>query len=88
MVFADPPYHVPIAHDVSGLGKTQHREFAEASGEMSAPEFTTFLRATFRNRLRLSVEGSIHHQCVDCRHAREILDAADGVYSSLKQLAG
>jgi hypothetical protein len=28
MVFADPPYNVPIAGHVAGLGQIQHREFA------------------------------------------------------------
>jgi DNA modification methylase len=86
MVFADPPYNVPINGHVSGLGKIKHREFAEASGEMSPAEFTTFLRTVFRHCVRFSVEGSIHYQCMDWRHMRELLDAADGVYTSFKQL--
>lgn len=28
MVFADPPYNVPIESHVSGLGEVRHREFA------------------------------------------------------------
>ncbi len=47
MVFTDPPYNVPIAGHVSGLGKVKHREFAQASGEMSRAEFTAFLRKAF-----------------------------------------
>ena len=43
MVFTDPPYNVPVDGHVGGLGKTKHREFAFASGEMSEAEFTTFL---------------------------------------------
>jgi len=86
MVFADPPFNVPIEGHVSGLGQNKHREFAEASGEMTSPEFTTFLRTTFRNCVRFSKDGSIHYQCMDWRHVREILDAADGVYCSFKQL--
>ena len=39
MVFADPPYNVEIAGNVSGLGATKHDEFAMASGEMSLAEF-------------------------------------------------
>ena len=35
MVFQDAPYNVPIGGHVSGLGKTQHREFAMATGEMT-----------------------------------------------------
>lgn len=86
MVFADPPYNVPIGGHVSGLGKTRHHEFVEASGEMSRFEFTAFLRATFRNCTRFSIDGSIHFQCMDWRHMAEIIDAADGVYTQLKQL--
>jgi DNA modification methylase len=87
LVFGDPPYNVPIGRNVSGLGEKTHGEFLEASGEMSAPECTAFLRAVFRNCVRFSRDGSIHYHCMDWRHAREILDAGDGVYSSFKQLA-
>lgn len=86
MVFGDPPFNVKISGHVSGLGKNKHREFAEASGEFTPAEFTTFLRTIFRNCVRFSKNGSIHYQCMDFRHVREILDAADGVYSSFKQL--
>ncbi len=86
IVFADPPYNVPIDGFVSGNGKNLHREFVVGAGEMSPPEFTTFLRAVFRCCVRFSVPGSIHYQCMDWRHCRELLDAADGVYSEHKQL--
>lgn len=86
MVFADPPFNVKIDGHVSGLGKQRHREFAEASGEMTQAEFTAFLRIVFRNCVRFSTNGSIHYQCMDFRHSREILDAADGVYTAFKQL--
>jgi hypothetical protein len=33
VIFTDPPYNVPIAGHVGGLGSIQHREFAMASGE-------------------------------------------------------
>lgn len=87
LVFGDPPYNVQIGRNVSGLGEKTHAEFLEASGEMSEPEFTAFLRAVFRNCVRFSRDGSIHYHCMDWRHMREMLDAADGVYSSFKQLA-
>jgi hypothetical protein len=35
----DVPFNVKINGHVSGLGKTQHREFLEASGEMSDEEY-------------------------------------------------
>jgi DNA modification methylase len=86
MVFADGPYNVPIQGHVSGLGRAQHREFHEATGEMSPAEFVAFQRSIFRNCVRFSANGSIHYQCMDFRHIREMLDAADGVYSEFKQL--
>ena len=47
MVFTDPPYNVPINGHVAGKGRTRHREFAMASGEMSAAAFTAFLTSVF-----------------------------------------
>ena len=86
LVICDPPYNVPIQGHVSGNGRVRHREFAMASGELSSAEFTAFLRSVFRMCARFSVDGSIHYQFMDWRHLREILDAADGVYSEFKQL--
>jgi hypothetical protein len=86
LVFADPPYNVKINGFVSGNGNNQHREFVMGAGEMSPPEFTAFLRAIFRNCKRFSASGWIHYICMDWRHMREILDAADGIYEHCKQL--
>jgi ParB-like nuclease family protein len=86
MVWVDPPYNVPIDGFVSGNGKNMHREFVMGAGEMSPAEFTAFLRALFRNCVQYSVNGSIHYHCMDWRHMRELLDAADGVYTEHKQL--
>ena len=86
LVFTDPPYNVPIKGHVSGLGKVQHDEFAMASGEMSPAEFTAFLGTIFKNLADHSAEGSIHYICMDWRHLREVLDAAAGRYSELKNL--
>ncbi len=86
MVFTDPPYNVPIAGHVSGLGATQHREFAMASGEMSVAEFVAFLKASFRILVEFSVDGSIHFICMDWRHLAETQTAAEGVYAELKNL--
>ena len=47
LVIADPPYNVPIQGHVGGSGKIRHREFEMAAGEMSAAEFTGFLRSVF-----------------------------------------
>ncbi len=86
MIFVDPPYNVPIAGHVSGLGAVKHREFAMASGEMSQDAFTEFLRSSFKNLAAFSAEGSVHFVCMDWRHMREVLDAAEGIYTELKNL--
>jgi len=86
MVFTDPPYNVPIEGHVSGLGKVKHREFAQASGEMSREEFTAFLLRAFEQLVANSVEGSIHFICMDWRHMAEMQEAGNGVYSELKNL--
>lgn len=86
MVFADPPYNVKIDGHVCGLGKVHHREFAMASGEMSPEEFTSFLARVFVQLAENSVDGAIHFQCMDWRHAKEILAAGDVGYSELKNI--
>ena len=86
MVFSDPPYNVPIDGHVGNSGKTQHREFAMASGEMSASEFIAFLAAAFQNMADHSIDGAIHYLCMDWRHIAEIQAAGKEVYSELKNL--
>lgn len=86
MVFTDPPYNVPIDGHVGGSGKLKHREFAMASGEMSASDFTAFLRRAFENLSAHALDGSIHFVCMDWRHIAEVMAAAEGIYSELKNL--
>lgn len=86
MVFSDPPYNVPIDGHVGNSGKVQHREFAMASGEMTASEFTDFLTSAFRNMAGHSMEGAIHFLCMDWRHVNEMQAAGQRVYSELKNL--
>ncbi len=86
MVFTDPPYNVPIAGHVSGLGKVTHREFAMASGEMSSEAFTQFLIQAFDKLAAWSADGALHLICMDWRHMREILASGEAVYDELKNL--
>jgi DNA modification methylase len=86
MVFTDPPYNVPIAGHVSGLGTVRHREFAMASGEMSEAEFKGFLAGMMTHAAAFSADGSIHFHFIDWRHLRTLLEAGDGIYSELKNL--
>jgi DNA modification methylase len=86
MVFIDPPYNVPIAGHVSGLGKVRHEEFATASGEMSRPQFTAFLKGVFEILALCTESGSIHFVCMDWRHLPELFEAAEAVYDETKNL--
>jgi DNA modification methylase len=83
-VFTDPPYNVPIEGHVSGLGAIHHREFAMASGEMD--ERAEFLAQACALLVQYSRDGSLHYLCMDWRHIRELLDAAEPVYSEFKNL--
>lgn len=76
---SDPPYNVKIDGHVSGLGKKKHREFEMASGEMSSLEFKGFLADTFSLIKNHTTDGAVIYICMDWRHMREILQAADEV---------
>lgn len=85
-VFTDPPYNVPVAGHVSGLGKITHREFAMASGEMTEAEFTAFLKTVFGHLAAFSTDGALHYICMDWRHMLEVLSAGRDSYTELKNL--
>ena len=63
MIFTDPPYNVPIDGHVSGKGRTRHREFAEASGEMSPGQFIQFLVQTLEPAAKACRDGAIAYVC-------------------------
>ena len=67
MVFIDAPYNVPISGHVSGLGKTSHREFAMASGEMSGSEFRAFLATNATLLAANAIDGAVMAMCMDWR---------------------
>jgi DNA modification methylase len=86
MVFTDPPYNVRISGHVGGRGRTKHREFAVASGELSCAEFMSFLKQFMKLCAEFSVAGSIHYVCIDWRHSAELLEAGRSVYDELKNM--
>jgi hypothetical protein len=86
MAFTDPPYNVPVAGHVSGLGAVKHGDFAMGSGELSSTEFINFLHTSLGLAATRSIDGAIHYVCMDWRHLRELTAAGDGVYSELKNL--
>jgi DNA modification methylase len=86
MMVADPPYNVPIQGHAVGRGKTRHREFTMAAGEMSEEAYTAFLASFIRNTIAFSVDGSIHYLFIDWRHLPELLAAARPLYAEWKNL--
>ncbi len=86
LVFTDPPYNVRIDGHVGGLGAVKHREFKMASGEMTSAEFEHFLKTVFGNLAAASIDGAVHFICMDWRHLGEVMNAARGIYSELKNL--
>jgi len=90
MVFTDPPYNIKIANIGTGLkgfdSIKEMGEFKMASGEMTDKEFTQFLQDTFNNLIIHSTNGSIHYICMDWRHMHNVINAANGVFTELKNL--
>ncbi len=86
LVFTDPPYNVPIAGHVSGLGKVKHGDFAMAIGEMSEAAFISFLTETLGACTSVCRDGAIAFVCMDWRHMGEVLTAGRAVFSELKNL--
>ena len=85
MVISDCPYNVPMQGHATGQGKTKHREFVMASGEMSPEEFAAFLTTSCRNLIKFSAPGSIHFLFMDWRHLAEMV-AATSIYTEFKGL--
>lgn len=84
MVFADPPYNIPIQGNTSGHGRIQYRDFTMAVGELDAVEFTSFLTRCCALMAKYSIDGSIHFLCMDWRHVAELLEAGRLAYAELK----
>jgi DNA modification methylase len=86
MVVTDPPFNVKIAGHAMGRGKTRHREFKQAAGEMSPAQFIQFLERFICLATQFSQDGSIHYIFIDWRHVEELLNAAKALYTEWKNL--
>lgn len=76
--FLDPPYNVKINGHAVGRGR--HREFAQASGEMSSAEFRRWLREGLSALVAASRDGAVHFICMDHRHIEDLSAACEGIY--------
>jgi DNA modification methylase len=85
MVITDPPFNVAIAGHVRNSG-TSHREFIEASGEMSEEEFTGFLRRFLFHLKHVTGDGAIIYVFIDHAHSLELQVAAYPFFGKQKNL--
>jgi len=79
MILQDPPYDLKIGGHVC---KTQHKEFAMASGEMNSEEFTKFLKSNFAICEQYLKDGGLSYNYMDWRHIGEIIAAGRDIYKS------
>ncbi len=87
IVITDPPYNCKIKGHVCGLGKTQHEEFAMASGEMTDSEFAEFISKFMQNLVKFSVNGSLHYLYMDWSGLNTLLTQGKKHYTELKNIA-
>lgn len=75
MVSQDPPWNIAV-NAISGRGKTKHREFVMASGEMSDIEFRQFLQDQIRCNIAHAVPGAVIEIFIDWRGVEKVIAAA------------
>jgi DNA modification methylase len=73
----DPPYNCKI-RSIVGRGRTRHREFAMASGEMNPAEFIQFLSAALTAAAGATRSGGLIYCFMDWRGLPALMVAADG----------
>ncbi len=85
MVVTDPPYNAAIVGHVRNSG-TSHREFIEASGEMSEEEFTRFLGRFLQQVKHVAEDGAIIYVFMDHAHSLELQVAAYPLFGKQKNV--
>ena len=83
VVIADPPYNVRIEGHASGLGRTKHRDFQMACGEMDEQQFTDFLSTAMQAACASSLDASVAYWFIDWRHVGEMTAAGRRAYDKL-----
>jgi DNA modification methylase len=86
MVFTDPPGNVKI-RSIQRRRGVRHREFIQASGELSSERFTVVLIESLSLAAKHSADGSIHFVFMDWPHVEELLIAGKEVYRGLQNIA-
>ncbi len=86
LVMTDPPYNVRVQGHVGGRGKTMHKEFPFASGEMSDAEFETFLTESLRVMIAYALDGTLLYVFMDWRHIELLLKVGRALELELKNV--
>lgn len=71
-VFTDCPWNIPIEGFVSGLGKTKHKDFKMAAGEMSSNAFQEFIDIFTQHCADNLEDGGVFFSCIDWRSSHRI----------------
>lgn len=84
LTVSDPPFNVRVAGHITGKGC--HREFAMASGEMTAKQFVEFLSIVTQRMVDVMVDGALAYLFIDWRHLPEMLASAGSVFGPMHNL--
>jgi len=76
MICTDPPYGVPIAKNVSGLGKIKHGDFAMMCGEQTDEELIAFLYEALQAIKSSTAAGALFYVFMDDAHLEHVFAAA------------
>jgi len=74
LICQDPPWNIAVK-SISGSGKTQHREFLMASGEMSDEEYRAFIETQLARNIECAVPGAVIQSFIDWRGVEKVITA-------------
>jgi DNA modification methylase len=86
LVVTDPPYNVAVKGHIGGKGAIQHREFVEASGEFTDPEFDSFIRDSLGCTTPHLCSGGLAYIFMDWRQIRLLIKAGEDIVGALLNL--
>lgn len=78
-VISDPPYNISVTEFLSARGRTKHRNFAMASGEMTEEAFQDFLREFLERARAASTEAALTYVFMDWRHITNLVAAGEAL---------
>lgn len=86
MTITDPPFNVRVNGHVGGRGRTRHKEFPMASGEMSEEEYRAFLAAWIMQIVAACTPGALIYIFIDWRHVEDVLAVCRSLLLELRNI--